>query len=145
MSLVGKIVAPSLIVGMSAVALFQQRESLSNSSKQALVKGSVSLTACILLQVAVIRRSAMGGRPSNIHGVLALLYPLLFVVSMSLTFMLYRDVPPSVAFAFFAGPSRLGASGNQPVYQYRLTDVIDRVRGIVADRMKTSSDDFREL
>lgn len=84
------------------------------------------------MQVAVIRRCAMGGRPSNLQGVLALIYPLLLVVSMSLTFMLYRDVPPSVV-------------GNQPVYQYRLNDVIDRVRGIVVDRMNHGpAEDFRE-
>lgn len=144
MSLVGKIVAPCLIVGSSAMALFQQRESLSHSSKQALAKGSVSLTACILLQLVVVRRCAVGGRPSNLQGLLALLYPLLLVASVSLTFMLYRDIPPGVVFAFFAGPSRLGASGNQPVYQYRLNDVIDRVREIVGDRVNQGADDSRE-
>ena len=65
---------------------------------------------------------------------------------MALTYMLYSDIPPSVVLELLKGGSRLGASGNQPVYQYRLNDVVDRVREIVNDRMKQPSpdDDYRE-
>lgn len=144
MSLVANIIAPAVIGIPSVVSIYQQRGLLSNSKKKAFVKGTLSLTACVALQLAVTRRCAMGGKPSNLKGLLGLLYPLLLMVSMVLTFMVYNDLPPSMLLAFFAGSSRLGASGNQPVYQYRLNDVIDRVREIVGDRINQSSDDLRE-
>lgn len=145
MSLVAKVVAPAVIGISSVLSVYQQRGLLSNSRKMAFVKGTCSLAACVALQLAVIHRSALGGRPSNVQGLLALLYPILLPVSMVLTFILYHELPLSVVLAFFGGTSRLGASGNnQPVYQYRLNDVIDRVREIVGDRINQSSDDFRE-
>lgn len=144
MSLVAKAVAPAVIGISSVVSVYHQRNLLSDSRKKAFVKGTFSLAACAALQLAVIRRSALGGRPSNIQGFLTLLYPILLPASMVLTFILYKELPLSVVLAFFGGTSRLGASGNQPVYQYRLNDVVDRVREIVADRINQSSDDFRE-
>lgn len=144
MSLVTKVIAPAVIGIPSVVSIYQQRGLLSNSKKQAFVKGTLSLTACVALQLAVTKRCAMGGKPSNLKGLLGLFYPLLLTVSMVLTFMMYQSIPPTMLFAFLTGPSRLGASGNQPVYQYRLNDVIDRVREIVGDRINQSSDDFRE-
>lgn len=144
MSLVAKVIAPAVIGIPSVVSIYQQRGLLSNSKKQAFVKGTLSLAACVALQLAVARRCAMGGKPSNVKGLVGLLYPLLLTVSVVLTFMLYQSIPPTTLFAFLTGTSRLGASGNQPVYQYRLNDVIDRVREIVGDRINQSSDDFRE-
>lgn len=144
MSLVAKVIAPAVIAIPSVFSVYQQRGLLSDSRKMAFVKGTFSLATCVALQLAVTRRCAMGGRPSNLKGLLGLLYPLLLTVSMVLTFMLYQNIPPSMLFTFFTGASRLGASGNQPVYQYRLNDVIDRVREIVGDRINQSSDDFRE-
>ena len=144
MSLVANVIAPAVIGIPSVVGIYQQRGLLSNSKKQAFVKGTLSLSACVALQIAVIRRCAMGGKPSNLKGLFGLIYPLLLAMSMVLTFMLYQSIPPTMLFEFFSGTSRLGASGNQPVYQYRLNDVIDRVREIVGDRINQSSDDFRE-
>lgn len=144
MSLVAKVVAPAVIGISSVLSVYQQRGLISDSRKKAFVKGTFSLAACVALQLAVIRRSALGGRPSNVQGMLALLYPILLPVSMVLTFILYNELPLSVVLAFFGNTSRLGASGNQPVYQYRLNDVIDRVREIVGDRINQSSNDLRE-
>jgi len=144
MSAIAKVVAP-LVVGIpSVLTVYQQRGLLSNSRKMTFVKGTLSLTAGVALQLAVIRRSAMGGKPSNLKGLLALLYPVLLILSMVITFMLYSDLPPNMLLAFFTGTSRLGASGNQPVYQYRLNDVVDRVREIVGNRINQTSDDFKE-
>lgn len=144
MSFVGKAFAPALLVGSSAFGLYQQREALRQTGSQAIVKGSVSLTLCVAMQLVFINRYAMGGKPSNLKGLFALIYHLLLPASMVLTFMLYREIPPSMLLTLARGSSRLGASWNHPVYQYRLNDVIDRVRDIVGDRINHSSDDFRE-
>lgn len=75
----------------------------------------------------------MGGRPSNLKGVCAILYPVLVVLSMMLTVILFKTG---------GGSSQLGVAVGSPVYQYKISDVIDRVRKMVGER--TSSDDFRE-
>lgn len=146
MSTVGKIVAPSLVVGFSVLGMYQQRGLFEQSRTPAFIKGSVSLTVCAVLHVVVVRRCALGGSPSNLHGSLALMYPLIMVALVAATYMLYSDMPPTVVLQLLKGGSRLGASGNHPVYQYRLNDVIDRVREIVDHRMKQPSpkDDFRQ-
>ncbi len=144
MSLIGKYVAPALICGSSAIVMFQHRELLRSSRKMDFAKGSLSLTVGVVLQVMIIRRSAMGGNPSNVQGLLAFMYPLLLLASHAYSFMLYNSIPPQAVLLFLTGPSRLGASGNHPVYQYRLNDVIDRVRSIVGDRIQKTSDDVRE-
>lgn len=141
MSVVGKIVAPSLLVGFSVLGIYRQRWLLEQSRTPAFVKGSVSLAVCAVLHLVVVRRCAMGGSPSNLHGSLALMYPAITGASVALTYMLYSDIPPSVMVELLKEGSRLGASGNQPVYQYRLNDVIDRVRKIVHDRMKQPTPD----
>lgn len=142
MSLVGKYVAPGLIGVSSLVAMYKQFQ-VSRTSD--FVKGSLSLAVGVALQVAVIHRSAVGGKPSNLRGVLAFLYPLLLLLSHVYSAMLYNNVPPRMLLSFLTGPSRLGASGNNhPVYQYRLSDVLDRVRDIVGDRIQSSADDTRE-
>lgn len=147
MSVVGKIVAPSLVVGLSVLGIYQQRGLLEQSRTPAFVKGSVSLAVCAVLHLIVVWRCALGGSPSNLHGSMALVYPATMAVLVALTYVLYNDIPPSMALELLKGGSRLGASGNQPVYQYRLQDVVDRVREIVHDRMKQPSpdDDFREV
>lgn len=146
MSVVGKIVAPSLLLGFSVLGIYRQRGLLEQSRTPAFVKGSVSLAVCAVLHLVVVRRCALGGSPSSLHGSLALMYPAIVAASVALTYVLYSDIPPSVVLELLKGGSRLGASGNQPVYQYRLNDVVDRVREIVRDRVKQPSpdDDFRE-
>ena len=149
MSLVGKAFAPALLIGSSAFSLYQHREALLQTRATTLVKGSVSLAMCIAMQLALINRCAMGGKPSNLKGLFAIAYHLLLPMSAVLTYMLFREIPLHTLVVLAKGflrqdGSRLGASGNQPVYQYRLNDVIDRVRDIVGDRINNSSDDFRE-
>lgn len=144
MSLVGNTIAPAVLIGSSAIGLYQQRGLLRHSRAKAFLKGSASLAACVVLQLAFIRRCAMGGKSSNLKGVLSMIYPPVLLSLMVVTFMLFRDIPPSMLLYIMSGPSRLGASGNHPVYQYRLNDVIDRVREIVGDRVNQGADDFRE-
>lgn len=131
MSVVANYVAPALLGIPSLVTLYQSRPSLTGSS--AFVKGSMALASSLALQLYFIRRCALGGRPSNVQGVFAMIYPPLVVLAMATSWFLYQIGRTS---------SKLGVSGSHPVYQYRLVDVIDRVRNIVGER--TSSDDFRE-
>jgi len=145
MSIVSKYVTPAVVGIPAAVTLFRSRPP--GTDLATFVKGSVALSASVVLQLFVVRRSAMGGKPSNVHGVVALFYPLILVLLLLMTFMLYNKLPPALLLQFLiggGGPRRLGASGNHPVYQYRLNDVIDRVREIVGDRMKSGSGDVVE-
>lgn len=146
MSVVGKIVAPSVLFGLSVLGIYRQRKLFEQSRTPAFIKGSALLAVCAVLHLVVVRRCALGGSPSNLHGSLALMYPPIMAALVAVTYMLYSDIPPGVVLELLKGGSRLGASGNQPVYQYRLNDVIDRVREIVSDRMKhpTADDDYRE-
>lgn len=131
MSVVAKYVAPAVIGVSSLVTLYQSRPTVTGTS--AFVKGSAALASSVALQLYFIRRCALGGKPSNTQGVFAMIYPPLVLSLMAVSWILYT-----------AGRSRsrLGVSESHPVYQYRLNDVIDRVRNIVGER--TSSDDFRE-
>lgn len=145
MSLVGKFIAPVLLVGSSGVGLHKSRPTLARFGNTAFAKGSLALTVSIALQLVFINRCAMGGRPSNLKGLLSMIYPAALALSMVLTFMLFNNIPPVTVWqTLMSAPSRLGASGNHPVYQYRLNDVIDRVREIVGDRISETTDDLRE-
>ncbi|CAM9092876.1 unnamed protein product [Ectocarpus sp. 12 AP-2014] len=145
MSLVAKFVAPVLLVGSAGVGMHKSRPALAQFGNTAFAKGSVALTASIALQLVFIKRCAMGGRPSNAKGLMALIYPAALALSVAVSFMLFHNLPPmTVWHTLMNAPSRLGASGNHPVHQYRLNDVIDRVREIVGDRLQETSDDLRE-
>jgi hypothetical protein len=145
MSVIAKYVAPAFLLIPSGITFYQSRPPATGSV--AFAKGSAVLAASVILQLLVIRRCAMGGKPSNMQGLIALVYPVLLLSSMAMSFMLYNNFPPQMLFLFLSGgggPRRLGASGNQPIYQYRLSDVVDRVREIVGDRMNHGSGDLRE-
>lgn len=145
MSLVAKFIAPVLLVGSSGVGLHRSRPTLARFGKMAFAKGSVALTVSIALQLMFINRCAMGGRPSNVKGLFSMIYPVALALSVALSFMFFNNIPPMTVWqALMNAPSRLGASGNHPVYQYRLNDVIDRVREVVGDRFKETSADLRE-
>ncbi|CAM9104526.1 unnamed protein product [Ectocarpus sp. 12 AP-2014] len=131
MSVVAKYVAPALIVVPSLGTLYSSRPSVSGTS--AFAKGSVALAVSVALQLLFVRRCALGGKPSNLKGLFALIYPAFVTMSLTLTLILFKTG---------GGPARLGVGANSLVNQYRLSDVIDRVRNIVGER--TSSDDFRE-
>ncbi|CAM9102662.1 unnamed protein product [Ectocarpus sp. 8 AP-2014] len=131
MSVVANYVAPPLLIVPSLLILYQSRPSIAGTS--AFSKGSLALTASIALQILFIRRCAMGGKPSNKHGVFAMVYPMFVILSMILSLIVLKTG---------GGPSRLGVAVGSPVYQYRISDVVDRVRKIVGER--TASDDFRE-
>ena len=131
MSVVAKYVAPAVIGVPSLITLYQSRPTVTGTS--AFLKGSATLALSVALQLYFIRRCALGGKPSNSQGVFAMIYPPLVIGAMALSFLFFQIGRTS---------SRLGVSGSHPVYQYRLVDVIDRVRHIVGER--TSSDDFRE-
>ncbi|CAN0248340.1 unnamed protein product [Ectocarpus sp. 6 AP-2014] len=131
MSVVANYVAPPLLIVPSLLVLYQSRPSIAGTS--AFLKGSLALTASIALQIRFIRRCALGGRASNLQGVFAMVYPVFVVLSMMLSLILLKTG---------GGPSKLGVAVGSPVYQYRISDVVDRVRKIVGER--TTSDDFRE-
>ena len=131
MSVVANYVAPPLLIVPSLLVLYQSRPSITGTS--AFAKGSLALATSIALQILFIRRCAVGGRPSNLQGVFAMIYPVFVVLSMMLSLILFKTG---------GGPSRLGVAVGSPVYQYRISDVVDRVRKIVGER--TTSDDFRE-
>ncbi|CAM9099749.1 unnamed protein product [Sphacelaria rigidula] len=145
MSVVAKYVAPSFLLTPSGITLYQSRPPATGSV--AFAKGSAALAASVVLQLLVIRRCAMRGKPSNMQGLFVLVYPVLLLSSMALSFMLYNNIPPQMLLLFLSGgggPRRLGAFGNQPIHQYRLSDVVDRVREIVGDRMNQGLYDVRE-
>lgn len=131
MSVVANYVAPALLIVSSLSTLYVSRPTVTGTS--AFAKGSLALTVSVALQLLFIRRCALGGKPSNLQGVFAMVHPVLVVLSMVLSFILFQTG---------GGPSRLGVAVGSPVYQYRISDVVDRVRHIVGER--TTSDDFRE-
>lgn len=148
MSLVANAIAPAFFVGGSAAGIYSQSQSyLESYGPAAFAKGCALLVASVALQLMFVRRCALGGKPSNLSGVLSMVYPLVLAGSVVTSYLLFHDISPQIALTFLplGGPSRLGASGNQPVYQYRLSDVVDRLRHIVRDRVvRAPGDDFRE-
>lgn len=127
MSLVANTFAPVFLIGLSGISLFRFE-----SGATLKVAGCMAIN--VALQLLFVRRFALGGSPSNAHGIFALLYPLFLAMSVALMLVASAGTQTSM----------LGASQKKHVYQYRLNDVIDRVRDIVGDRISRSSDDHRE-
>lgn len=131
MSVVATYVAPSLLIVPSLIILYQSRPSVTGTS--AFAKGSLALTVSVGLQLLFIRRCALGGGPSDLQGVFAMVYPVFVMLSMMLSLILFKTG---------GAPSGVGVALGSPVYQYRISDVADRVRTMVGER--TRSDDLRE-
>lgn len=128
MSIVAKYVAPITLGVPALLTLYKSR-----NGSATFIKGATSLGVAVAVQIIFIRRCALGGKPSNMQGVFAMIYIPLVLVPMVLSAILLQIGNYG---------SRLGVSSNNPVYQYRLSDVIDRVREVVGER--TSGDDFIE-
>lgn len=128
MSVVAKYVAP---IALGVPALLTLIKKMNGSSS--FIKGATLLGVSVGLQMILIRRCALGGKPSNMQGVFALFYIPLVVLPMVLSAILLQ---------ISSHGSQLGVSSTNPVYQYRLSDVIDRVRTAVGER--TSEDDYIE-
>ena len=128
MSVVAKYVAP-ITLGVPAVLTLLK----TMNGSATFMKGATLLGVSVALQIMMIRRCALGGRPSNKQGVFAMFYIPLVLLPMVLSAILLQIT---------SHESRLGVSSNNPVYQYRLSDVIDRVRAVVGER--TAEDDVIE-
>ncbi|CAM9206429.1 unnamed protein product [Pylaiella littoralis] len=132
MSVVSKAITPIFLIGFSGVALF-----VSGVKPGPTMAGAGCVAVNVALQLMFVRRFALGGK-------LALLYPLLLALSAVPLLVLCAGAKGAEG---ARGANGLGASRQKPkkpVYQYRLNDVIDRVRDIVGDRIGRSPDDFRE-